>query len=551
MTKRHSTGALSDAQRAAQDARYADGPDYDYVIVGSGSAALTVGALLAHAGHRVCLLEAHDVAGGYLHTFAMGDYHFCAQVHYVWGAGPGEPINAFLQKIGLADAITFEALDPDGYDRMVMPDGKAVFVPCGYDRLATALAEAYPDQPTDGLRGFLALLTQLMEEMGRLPRREIRWYDYLLTLPRVTTLWRYKAHTLQMAFDEFGLTREQQAVLCAQAGDFMLPPERLSLFAYIGLFGGYNTGAYYPTEHFRGYVDRLVAFIDGHAGCDVFFETEVTGFELGAAGVEAVTTADGKRFTAERGFICNMDPQRASHLIGRDRFPQDALQSLSYEYSASGLMVYLGLKDIDLTEHGFGNFNTWHLSRWDMNAMWRDQAAGDFSEPWVFLSTPTLHADPRGVAPEGGHILEIGTFADYGYFKQLQDESYQAYSKRKHAVARRLIDFAVEHHLPDLRDHIAVQVVGSPTTNEDFVLAPLGNAYGSEVTPENVGTDRLKADTPWPNLWWCNASSGFGGVYGTVLTGLELYQQLTGDRDFVARPTVDESVAEVHQHKIE
>ena len=42
---------------------------YDYVIVGSGLAGLTFGALMAKFGRHVLLLEAHEFPGGYGHTF--------------------------------------------------------------------------------------------------------------------------------------------------------------------------------------------------------------------------------------------------------------------------------------------------------------------------------------------------------------------------------------------------------------------------------------------------------------------------------------------------
>jgi phytoene dehydrogenase-like protein len=87
--KKSSTSALIKEQHAAQDARYAQGHSYDYVIIGTGSSALTVGSLLAHKGYKVCLLEAHDIPGGYAQTFHTGEYHFCGQVHYIWGCAPG------------------------------------------------------------------------------------------------------------------------------------------------------------------------------------------------------------------------------------------------------------------------------------------------------------------------------------------------------------------------------------------------------------------------------------------------------------------------------
>ena len=63
--------------------------DFDDLIIGSGMAGLALGALLASAGRRVAVLEAHDEPGGYAHTFRMKDYRFFAQVHYVFNCGEG------------------------------------------------------------------------------------------------------------------------------------------------------------------------------------------------------------------------------------------------------------------------------------------------------------------------------------------------------------------------------------------------------------------------------------------------------------------------------
>jgi all-trans-retinol 13,14-reductase len=146
MAKKHSTTALTAEQKAAQDARFAQGYEYDYVIIGSGNSSLVVSSLLANKGYKVCILEAHDIPGGYVQSFKMGDFYFCGQVHYIWGCGPGGKIYEFLKRIGLEKDITFELMDPKGYDVMSMPDGKRVGIPYGFDNLVKNIEEAYPGQ---------------------------------------------------------------------------------------------------------------------------------------------------------------------------------------------------------------------------------------------------------------------------------------------------------------------------------------------------------------------------------------------------------------------
>jgi phytoene dehydrogenase-like protein len=74
----------------------------DYLILGSGLAGLSFAALMAQAGKKVRVLEAHEIPGGYGHTFEEGGrYKFNAQLHYVWNCGTGRNVHNFLKKLNL------------------------------------------------------------------------------------------------------------------------------------------------------------------------------------------------------------------------------------------------------------------------------------------------------------------------------------------------------------------------------------------------------------------------------------------------------------------
>jgi all-trans-retinol 13,14-reductase len=44
----------------------------EFLVVGSGISGLVFAALMAHTDKKVVVLEAHEHAGGYGHTFQMG-----------------------------------------------------------------------------------------------------------------------------------------------------------------------------------------------------------------------------------------------------------------------------------------------------------------------------------------------------------------------------------------------------------------------------------------------------------------------------------------------
>lgn len=548
MTKQQSTGALTAEEHARQDAIYAQNNEYDYLIIGSGLAGLSVGALLAKAGHKVCMLEAHDIPGGYAHSFRRGDFHFCAQIHYVYGYAPGVTIYEFLKKLGLEKEITFELFDKDGYDHTVMPDGKRVKIPYGWDKLAESIENAYPGQKENVIK-FTGIMSKIRTQLRNFPaNRKLNVFDYITKGYKMLFLLKYKNKTLQDVFDECSLSKEAQAVLIANCGDMMSPPEELSIFTYTSLFGGYNTGAYYPTKHFKNYTEGIAKFIKEHDGCHIFYETPVNKINIEGDKIASVETENGKKFTA-KNFICNADPQMMSKMIGRDKFPKKYLEALSYDYATAGTVIYLGLKDIDLKKYGFGKHNTWHLEQWDMNKIWKEQLDHNFEKPWIFISTPTLNTKEKGTTPEGCDILEIATVTNYNHWKKWKDQDKSLYRQKKQELTNRLLDLVEKKYIPNLREHIVVKVIGTNTTNEDWVRAPQGNAYGSALTPKQIGLKRLKSKTPWDNFHWCNASSGYAGFHGTTSTGMRLYMQLTGDNfyDSSNAPTDDELVKQLYQ----
>jgi all-trans-retinol 13,14-reductase len=492
---------------------------FDDLVIGAGMAGLTAAALLAARGRRVLVLEAHDVPGGYAHTFEVGKHRFCAQVHYVFGCGEGEPVHELLRRIGLEDEVRFHRLDPEGFDHVVV-GGDRYRIPNGLEKLRDRLIRAFP-RAAKPLHGYCDAVMAIGRELDRLPKK-VRLRDLVSAPLRFPHLLRYRTWTLARLYDALGMPPRLRAILAGQCGDYLLPPGEVSLLLHVALVRAYDRGAYYPEKHYRHFVDSVASYVRSRPGCELLLETEVERILVDRGRVTGVRTTRGEIFTAER-YVSNVDPRRTASLIGERSLPRRWLRDLSYDYSSGNLTLYLSVRGLDLREHGFGSFNVWHYPEDDIDATYRRQLERhDFDDPWLFMSTPTLHTNEPGLCPEGEQVLELATSADHAWFRALRDRDRRAYNAEKKRLRERMLAVVEERYVPRLREHLAVQVMGTPATNERFCRAPFGNAYGSALTPENVTLGRVPNETPLSNLWLVNATAGFPSVGGTVKSAIEL-----------------------------
>jgi all-trans-retinol 13,14-reductase len=238
---------------------------YDCVIIGSGMGGLSAGALLAKAGWRICVLEAHEHPGGCAHSFRKGPYTFCAAVHYIFYCGEGEPVYTFLKKLDLHQRVPFCRLDPEGYDHFRCPSYRFCFrIPNGLGKWADRLIDRFPEQ-RPGIDRFFDTIDRLGRQLFRLPHR-LGWKQFLAAPLFFPAVLRYRRWPLERLFDECRLSAEVRAVLATQLGDVGLPPARISLPVYTALVHAYGSGAYYPAGHFQHFVESVAGVIRGASG---------------------------------------------------------------------------------------------------------------------------------------------------------------------------------------------------------------------------------------------------------------------------------------------
>jgi phytoene dehydrogenase-like protein len=491
--------------------------DADTLVIGSGLAGLAIAALLAADGERVLVLEAHSEAGGRAHTFPVGGYRFCSDVHAISDAGDGGSVQRFLRRIG-APEVRFRPLDPDGFDRVVVGTSQ-VAIPRGLDRFRARMLRMFP-----GERAGLDRYFDLLDAVHATTRADGPSLRESASDPRLAEVARA---TLAEVFASVSLSPLPRALLAGAAIGHLLPPSRASFLAHAFSASRHDDGAYYPEGHVRQLVDALVEALTAHGG-RLRLGAKAVAIDAVGDRVIGVRTSDGALLRARR-YVSNADPRRTASLLGPRAAGELLGSCLDYEYSSATFGLHLGLSGIDLREHGLGSFRLWHYPHADLDAVHARQARGDLDDPWLLVSSPTLHGGGEGLAPPGGHILHVSTTTAYAPFAVLKAADPVAYAESKRRIEQRLLEVIEQRYLPRLRDHIVVQFAASPTTIERLAGAPAGNGLGAALTPAHV-LDRVPSETPLENLFLCNASTGWPSVAGTLEAGLHLYRQLHAAR---------------------
>ena len=78
---------------------------YDVVIIGSGFGGLTCAHLLAKAGRKVLVLEAHWQPGGCMQSYQRKGHSFDTGLHYVGGLGDGETLHDIFEQTRLSSKV--------------------------------------------------------------------------------------------------------------------------------------------------------------------------------------------------------------------------------------------------------------------------------------------------------------------------------------------------------------------------------------------------------------------------------------------------------------
>jgi carotene isomerase len=478
----------------------------DVIIIGSGLGGLVAGGLLARYGRRVMICEAHSIPGGAAHGFERQGFHFDSGPSFFSGLSEPRSRNPLRQVLDvLGESVPAVPYDPLGYYHL--PEGTlpvyrrcadyqqaiAQFTPKGAEELGTfvqrllALYEPLRQIPSLGLRPDLGVVPLLLRSPGALVK----------LLPQLGSLQRGVGHLLDQTVKDPWVRRlvDLECFLLSglKAADTLAPE-----VAFV--FGERETAPVdYPLGGSGALVAALVRGLQKWGG-ELRLRTPVARIEVEAGRAVGVTLAGGDRLQA---------PVVISNATVWDTFGKlldPEVVPVAYRQAAlatpavhSFMHLHLGIR-----AEGLQDLAVHHvvLHRGDE----------DLTVPGntCMISIPSV-LDPS-LAPPGHHVVHAYTLEPWQGWQRDGD-----YPQRKRRRAETLYR-ALERVIPDIRDRVQLELIGTPLTHQRFLRRHQGT-YGPAIA---AGQGRFPGGrTPIPGLWRVGDSTLPGiGVPAVAASGI-------------------------------
>ena len=295
---------------------------YDVVIIGSGFGGLTCAHLLAKAGRKVLVLEAHWQPGGCMQSYQRKGHSFDTGLHYVGGLGDGETLHDIFEQLGLLQ-LPWHRMDVDCTDQIII-EGQTYCLAQGFDHFVEVLADRFPQQ-----RSSLQKYVEMLQ--GPDPDPSVNAWA-----------WLNESFSDPLLID----------VLSGSCLKTELRRESLPLLAFAHSQKSYIQSSW-RLKGDSGLIVRSLVDDIRHMGGDVVCRAEVTELIEQEGCIVAALTANGERYEAD-SFISDIHPAQTFTLVKDSKVLKKIFRTrMSMLANTYGMYTY----SLVLKPHALSYFN--------------------------------------------------------------------------------------------------------------------------------------------------------------------------------------------------
>lgn len=478
---------------------------YDAIVIGAGIGGLFCANILAKGGMKVLLLERHYMLGGFCSTFRRNGYIFDAATHFYPLLGnPTTLTGKLVKELG----IETEWVKMDPVDQFHLPGMPPFAVPAEFAPYVDRLKEWFPAEATS--------IDNYFNELKQAYMYGLLYYFKGVANDQAERLEKY---TMTGKLEEHFRDPRLRAILMADAPHWGSTPEKTSYVFDAMLRLSYFLGNYYPKGSSQKFADDL-----GRAF------TARGGKILKCASVDSIRTEQGKAAGVRIHTVSKRDPEvfdfdapvvvsnaDALHtyrdLLGEEHrgdWMLEHLESLAPTFAC--FLTHIALKGMDpkQLEASEGYY-------------WNSVDPKDIVKDVFKIFIPT-HFDPS-IAPAGGQILivqrpspvRVDEVTDWATHKRVMQDQTMARLRAR---------------LPGIDDHIVHLSSASAQTSYRFTNNLNGGMLGWEMSPGQLGPNRLPIYTPVDNLYltghWTQPG---GGITPVIVSAQRVARAILTGRD--------------------
>jgi len=482
---------------------------HDCVVLGAGLSGMASALLLARHGRRVLLLEQAPVPGPLFRGFTRSGVHFDTGFHYAGGMGPGEPLNALLATLGVADGIRPLALDPEGFDLLVEPDGRTFPFPYGWERLRRALAGECPNDTA----AIDAYLDAVRFVAGNFPYGNpgTRFEDDIP--PRLPLTDR----TLREFLQDLGASARLKRLLEAHAVLYGVPPDEAPFGIHACVVAGYYQSAWRIEGGGKSVVEAFGAALRS-ADVEILTGRRAEALRFASdGGLRGVEDAEGEFFPAPV-VVSTLHPRAAASLVkeaGHLR-PVYLRRLQTLEESGSALVLHA------LAEHPVERLGCANVILLGDGKLCVEKNPFDPEHAPLFLCGAFA---PGEAAAAGFSMLcpASPSVAD-AWAESSRSHRPEGYRRFKEEARDRLLA-RLQTAYPDGTARARRAEVTTPLTLRDYTATPVGGLYGPK---QKVGQHNPGPVTRVPGFYLAGQAIAAPGLFGALVSAFLACGQILG-----------------------
>lgn len=442
----------------------------DVIIIGSGIGGLTAGALLAKYGKKVAIFESHTIAGGAAHSFVRQGFKFDSGPSFYCGLGQDKPsLNPLKQVLDLVgESLEVVPYDPLGHYHF--PEGKfAVF--SNLHQYHQEVAKITP---------------QGAKELEQFESKMLGLYDCLKEIPTIALRadWQLIPVLISRYFPALLKTLFQVGIINGSVGDVVDQTVKdlwvrrlidLECFLLSGLKAQgtvapevafmlgerSRAGVEYPIGGSEAIVNALIKGLKRWGG-ELYLNHHVEKIIVKSGKVTGIKLKKGDIIEA-RIVISNATLwDTYNQLLSPEALPQTyRTKALNTPAVESFMHLHLGIK-----AQGLEEITGHHVVVHDSNK--------DITEPGntCMISIPSVW--DKSLAPEGHYTVHAYTLESFAGWEKKED-----YQHKKKERSQPLYQ-ALEKVIPDIRERVVLELIGTPLTHSRFLRRYQGT-YGPAI----------------------------------------------------------------------